>query len=358
MTIMQRARTVGLSVVVVAALFELLAGEITVANVVGFAGSVTAAALLAFSRPFVAVFVAAASLSIAALDRRASIVGLIVMVACVCVVGARCRPRSTAIAGVVGLVACAITIRLDDNVSMADGLQPMSLVVVVAVAGWVVAREMRTRSELERLRVANDLALARSELARDVHDVTSHALMAVLAQLRVGRRGLANDDPAATERGLGHAEAAVKDAIADLRSLTQIVAGSPAQLASCSTLSQVYAQIDQAAATFPTAVVHHDDADGEIDARVATTAIRVVQQCLANAAAHAPGNAVAITTKRVENLLVVAAANAVGEPSEPGLRMGLAIMAQRVRDVGGSFASGIADGAFRVRCELPIGPSR
>jgi hypothetical protein len=29
-----------------------------------------------------------------------------------------------------------------------------------------------------------------------------------------------------------------------------------------------------------------------------------------------------------------------------------------VRDVGGSFASGIADGAFRVRCELPIGPSR
>jgi signal transduction histidine kinase len=149
-----------------------------------------------------------------------------------------------------------------------------------------------------------------------------------------------------------------KDAIADLRALTQIVAGSPAQLASCSTLSQVYAQIDQAGANFPTAVVHHDGADGEIDARVATTAIRVLQQCLANAAAHAPGKAVAISAQRIETMLVVVATNAVEELSEPGLRMGLAIMAQRVSDVGGLFSSGIASGMFSVHCELPIGANQ
>jgi signal transduction histidine kinase len=204
MTVMRRARAVGLSLLVVSAVFELFAGEITMANVVGLAGLV-GAVILVCSRPTFAALMSAGSLSIAALDHHASIVSLFVMVWCVGVVGAELRPRLTWSVGLVGLAACAMTIRLDDNVSTADGLQPMFLVVLVAVVGWVIGRELRMRGEIERLRVANDISIARSELARDVHDVTSHALMAVLAQLRVGRHGLARADLAATARGLGQA---------------------------------------------------------------------------------------------------------------------------------------------------------
>jgi signal transduction histidine kinase len=357
MTMMQRVPPIALGLLAVLVIAEVTTEPITIANVLGAVAALAALGLMR-SFPFIGALLAAASLAIATADGRASIAALAVLVVTVGVIGFRGPNRLTTVAATAGLAACIATIVLDDNVSIAEGSQPMLLVVLVAFGGWVVGREMQRRGEVEELRFANQLAVARSELARDVHDVTSHALMAVLAQLRVGRRGLDNVDLVMAERGFGQAEAVVKDAIADLRSLTLIVAGGPAPLAACATLGQVYAQIAQAGANFPTAIVQHDDADDEIDAQVATTAIRVVQQCLANAAAHAPGQDIAIRAERVNDHLVVASSNAACETSEPGLRMGLAIMAQRVGDIGGALTSGVANGAFHVRCELPIGGAR
>jgi signal transduction histidine kinase len=354
---MQRAPRIGIGFLIALAVLKLIAEPLTLPNVLGAIG-VAGAVVLIRTSPLASACVAAGALVLAAMDHRASIVGLVVVIVLVAVVGSHGAIGPTFLAATVGVVACAGTVALDDNVSVLDGLQPMGIVALAAVGGWAAGRELRRRDEMQRLRVANDLAVARSELSRDVHDVTSHALMAVLAQLRVGRRGLANADVTAAERGFGQAESVVRDAIADLRSLTQIVAGSPVQLASCATLHDVYAQISQAGSNFPNATAHTDSADGNLDAQVATTAIRVVQQCLANAAAHAPGHQVSIVAQRCGERLVLVSTNTVAGTSEPGLQLGLAIMAQRVSDVGGVLTTGISDGAFRVRCELPIGTTR
>lgn len=231
----------------------------------------------------------------------------------------------------------------------------MLLVVGVAGGALAIARHIQRRVELERLRAELRLATARGELARDIHDVTNHALMAVLTQLRVGRRGLGTNDLATAERGLGQAEAAARAAITDLRGLTLLAAGTGPPPPACSSLREVYDQIGEACINFTPTSYDHDERNGPVRPDVATTAIRVVQQCLANAAAHAPGEPLTVVAAREDAWLRIRTHNAICATDEPGLRLGLSIMSQRVADVGGTLEAGVADGAFRVDCRLPLG---
>jgi signal transduction histidine kinase len=253
-------------------------------------------------------------------------------------------------------LAFAVAIARDDSVSAGEGAQPIVLAMLVCGACVLVRRSVAARMEMNRLQLGLSLAEARAELARDVHDVTSHALMAVLTQLRVGRRGMAMGETLNAERALAQAEQAAGQAITDLRALTLIVAGRDTPLSSCHSLADVHTQISQACANFPTVTFEPASADNiALPPAVATTAIRVVQQCLANAAAHSPESPVAVKTSLDDGWLLIEAANPIGGGSGAGLKLGLAIMEHRVNGVGGTLHRGARANEFAVSCRLPIG---
>jgi signal transduction histidine kinase len=271
-------------------------------------------------------------------------------------VGATCPSPIAVSALVVVCAAFVVSTARDDSVSAAQGAQPVAVAILVCGLSFAIRRSIDRRMELNRLQIELDLAAARSELARDVHDVTSHALMAVLTQLRVSRRGLGLGNTEGAERALGQAEMAAGQAIQDLRALTLVIAGRSAPLAACGSLAEVRAQISQACANFPHA--SYDPGSGDdrpLAPAMATTAIRVVQQCLANAAAHSPDTRVTVSTGVEGDCLSISATNPIRSGSGHGLKMGLTIMEQRVHEVGGTLRSGPSGETFTVTCRLPIG---
>jgi signal transduction histidine kinase len=180
--------------------------------------------------------------------------------------------------------------------------------------------------------------------------------MGVLTQLRVGRQCLALGHNENADRALGQAEDAAGQAIHDLRALTLVIAGVPTPLAACSSYVDVQMQMKQACASFPLAIFQtNPPVNLELSPVVATTAIRVVQQCLANAAAHSPESPVVVTATIDSGSLLISSTNQTGNSNGAGLKLGLLIMEHRVHDVGGTFKSGTANKSFEVSCRLPIG---
>ncbi|MGW6460854.1 sensor histidine kinase [Streptomyces sp. NPDC055078] len=90
-----------------------------------------------------------------------------------------------------------------------------------------------------------------------------------------------------------------------------------------------------------------------------TAVYRVVQECLTNAAKHAPGERVTVTIALEGRLLRVTAANPLARsvpPTEPvSSGTGTHSMLERVRSLGGTLTSGTRDGAYEVVALLPAG---
>ncbi|MER5254103.1 MULTISPECIES: histidine kinase [unclassified Streptomyces] len=86
---------------------------------------------------------------------------------------------------------------------------------------------------------------------------------------------------------------------------------------------------------------------------------RVVQECLTNAAKHAPGERVDVRVEVAAGRLRVSVRNALpaagSAPSPVSAGTGTAGMAERVHTVGGTFASGPRAGAYEVLATLPAG---
>lgn len=86
---------------------------------------------------------------------------------------------------------------------------------------------------------------------------------------------------------------------------------------------------------------------------------RVVQECLTNAAKHAPGERVDVRVQVAEGHLHVTVRNALPAagpaPSPVSAGTGTAGMAERVHTVGGSFSAGPCGGLYAVLATLPAG---
>jgi signal transduction histidine kinase len=70
------------------------------------------------------------------------------------------------------------------------------------------------------------LVRLRSIIARDVHDVASHTMMAVIVQLRVAQKAQANSDHAVASARVSSALNAAMDALRNLRGLSHMVYAS------------------------------------------------------------------------------------------------------------------------------------
>jgi two-component system sensor histidine kinase UhpB len=102
-----------------------------------------------------------------------------------------------------------------------------------------------------------------------------------------------------------------------------------------------------------------DPALDAVDAVVAQTVYRVLQEGITNVLRHARASEMRLTATVVSGgqVLVEISDNGVGMPANVVIGRGLTGMRERVRALGGTFDLSRSDGRTHVRCSLPFAPA-
>jgi signal transduction histidine kinase len=240
---------------------------------------------------------------------------------------------------------------------------------LTGIAGHAYGRRDRegaaALATASRLRLEHEAAAERAvraerlRLARELHDVASHAVGAMVLQAGAAL-ALRERDAAAAREALRTVETAGTEAIGELAVLFGLLDAAG--------LAAAHEDRDLAAAL--TALADRMRGGG-LDVRVTVpagvpddpvlvaTAFRIVQEALTNAARHAPGSRVEVALECGEDRLAVTVVDdggsAAGDGALEGGGFGLVGLAERVRALGGDLAAGPAPGGgFAVSARLPI----
>ncbi|MCK0110741.1 histidine kinase [Ornithinimicrobium sp. F0845] len=194
------------------------------------------------------------------------------------------------------------------------------------------------------------VAQERLRIARELHDVASHAVGAMVLQ-SAAALSHREQDPERARRALGFVDTAGAEALGELRRLRSVLRGDADGPASPPPdLQDVVARVGQGLEV-------HLDAEALPQDPVTAAFIRqVVHEGLANASRHAPGSRVDVHVGRSPGGWVVDIVD--DGPAAPGAAVqstgyGLVGLAERARALGGEVIAGpTADGGFALRASL------
>lgn len=246
-----------------------------------------------------------------------------------------------------------------------DRVWVSGLAAVALGVGWRARRRQHQLGALEQAaavrarkheqRVADALTAERTTLARELHDIVSHAVSVIVIQAQVGVRA-----PDNAAEALVAIEKAARTAMAELRRLLVLLDpdGASGGVRPMASLRQI-----------PDLLLGWRSAGLEVDFHAADipplapavdlAAYRIVQESLTNTARHAPGARVAISLNVVGDQLEVRTrdfaqpAPAGGGPGGTG--RGLIGMRQRIQLVGGELLEiGRGTDGFIVHARLPL----
>ncbi|RKT54555.1 sensor histidine kinase [Saccharothrix australiensis] len=239
------------------------------------------------------------------------------------------------------------------------------LVAALAAGVALLGNAVRLRRQADRQRLTEQARTAaleeRSRIARELHDVVSHHMSAlVLRADAVPYRlpGLAPEVRAEFDV----LQRIARDGLTEMRRMLGVLRSTDdeADTAPQPGLADVAEMVARFRATGAEITLGTDYDGRSIPAGVGLSAYQIVQEALSNAARHAPGGAVSIRLGADDGRLRVVVANAAGvrpaldaDPRRP--RHGLVGMGERVRVLGGRFSAGrTPDGGFAVVAELPL----
>jgi signal transduction histidine kinase len=216
----------------------------------------------------------------------------------------------------------------------------------------------RTREEEARRRVGEE----RLRIARDLHDVVAHAMVAINVQAGVGAH-LLDRDPDQARRTLLDIQRVSGEALADLRATLGALRADDNEAPVLPT--QGWGELEALGAGLRSAGIEVgldiDPSTTEVPSAVAATGYRIVQEALTNVVRHAPGAHAHVRVTREADHVVVEVTDdgrgavPVGAPAPDGSGNGLRGMRERARAVGGTLDAGpMAGGGWRVQATLPV----
>ena len=213
----------------------------------------------------------------------------------------------------------------------------------------------RTQAENERRAIAAE----RARIARELHDVVSHAISVTVLQARGGRKLVGQDDEA-VRRALDAIEQTNAAALGDMRRLLAVLrdtdtdpAARQAPQPSLASLETLVEQVRASGLRVDT------DISGEPDGvppGVDLSAYRIIQEALTNVLKHAGPQAHASVRIAYgpSDLDIAVTDDGTGPAASNGHGHGLVGIRERVAVVGGTVEAGPADGGgFVVRAQLP-----
>jgi signal transduction histidine kinase len=239
------------------------------------------------------------------------------------------------------------------------------LLVAAGVGRWArTGRErLRLLDERRREEARQAMEAERLRLARELHDIVSHAVTLMMLQAAGARRLMATDQSRADE-ALATVERAGGRAMGELRRLLGVLrvgsqdAGTEvgSKLPGLRDLPQLLEEVRGAGVEVE---LKQEGEPRTLDASVDLAAYRVVQEALTNVTKHAGRGACAVTsliwgTDQLEIRVTNEASGTSGAP-EMSTGHGILGLKERVSVAGGRMeAAPVADGGFMVRAVLPV----
>ncbi|MEU5629902.1 sensor histidine kinase, partial [Streptomyces tendae] len=232
---------------------------------------------------------------------------------------------------------------------------------------WGTGSWLRTTRQAEaerRKRVAVETRNAeRTRIARELHDVVTHHVTAMVVQAEAARYLTAT--PERLEQSLSAVSDTGRRAVTDLRHLLDLLnpdhgtgnGGDAAAEPRTPAVGRVLTLVEQTRRAGQPVEFTEEGAPPESTGSSDLVAYRVVQEALTNALKYAHGSRTSVTVRHGEREITVevstdgtgSRAAAVG-----GSGRGLAGLRERVDVLGGDFSAGaVAGGGFVVRARIP-----
>jgi signal transduction histidine kinase len=257
----------------------------------------------------------------------------------------------------------------EHSVLRAETLKTLGILVLPLVCGRMMAekkakvqamreraeRAEATREEEARRRVGEE----RLRIAREVHDVVAHAMVAINVQAGVAAH-VVDRRPEQTLTALEEIKRVSGEALRDLRETLGVLreVEAPAPTEPTRTLDAVGELADRIRAAGLDVAVERDDCD-RVPSAVASVAYRIVQEALTNVLRHAPDATRADVHLAVhgDTLEVDVRDDGTGlGAGDDGTGNGLRGMRERAAAIGGRVEAGPTRtrGGWAVRALLPL----
>lgn len=230
----------------------------------------------------------------------------------------------------------------------------------VLAAFWGAGRWMRRQRAAAEQHRRDSMALAvaaeRAVIARELHDVVTHHVTAMVLQADAAGLVLTSD-PGVAGAGVAAVSSTGREALGELRHLLRVLDAD--DLGDHPVVGRI-ADLVERTRTLGQPVDWREEGEaGHAGGGVGLTVYRVVQESLTNAVKHAPGRPTLVRVAHSEHAVEVEVhtegSSAVsGGPARAG--RGLAGLRERVSVFGGSFEAGPTPaGGFLTRASIPVG---
>lgn len=270
------------------------------------------------------------------------------------------RERSVpqAVGIVAALVAAAVS-QSDANANWVEMASNAFITVGVPVIFGRIVWNRRRRIERERDLAARDaVALERSRIARELHDVVAHSLSVMVVQAGAAR-AILHRDPGAAERALLSIEGSGRTGLAEMRRLLSADGEAAPSLAPQPGLDQLDELLSRMRATGLDVELIIEGDVRPVDASIDLSAYRIVQEALTNTMRHGEEGAHARVVLRYDDdaIEVEVTDDGRGPPTgADGSGRGLLGMRERVAFLGGEIRTAARPGGgFMVHARIPVG---
>ncbi|UJW31991.1 histidine kinase [Saccharothrix sp. AJ9571] len=265
------------------------------------------------------------------------------------------RRRTTALALTTAYVLLGVTFEL-----LGAGESPAEYVTfyLALVFAWGIGawwRSTRLAEAERRLRVAEETRAAeRARIARELHDVVTHHVTAMVVQTEAAR--YLTTEPERLDRTLTDVAGTGRRALTDLRHLLDVL--NPDHGTRADGLLDLVEQTRRAGQPVE---FTEQGTPAQLSGSAGPVAYRVVQEALTNALKHAHGSPTSVQVHHGDREITVEVSTD-GSGSETvspgGSGRGLAGLGDRVGVLGGDFSAGRSTGGgFYVRARIPAGSS-
>ncbi|TYB62861.1 sensor histidine kinase [Nonomuraea sp. PA05] len=259
-------------------------------------------------------------------------------------------------------LALAIRLNLLGAPEQPEGYVVFYLALAAAWGVGVWLRSTRAAEAERRLRVAEATRAAeRTRIARELHDVVTHHVTAMVVQAEAARYLTAAPDR--LEETLTAVTDTGRRAIADLRHMLDLLKADHDGDARTPSAGDLHGLVEQTRRAGQPVELTEEDAPARPGSATYRSAefvtYRVVQEALTNALKHAHGSPTAVRVRYGEKEITVEVGNdgsGSRAASPGGSGRGLAGLRERVDALGGEFsASTQAGGGFLVTARIPAG---
>ena len=272
------------------------------------------------------------------------------------------RDRRYAIGVAVAVVPCVIVSVVPFAEDASEAFSIILRNVLLCAVAVAVGDAVRSRGEaVERAAaVSEEEALRRMgeerlRIARDVHDVVAHTMVAINVQAGVAAH-LIDQDPEQARAALRDIKATSGEALADLRGTLGVLRDPDA--AAPTAPSGDLGRLEELAAGLRAAgvAVRLDVAELDgVPAAVHAAGYRIVQEALTNVLRHARATEVLVRVRAGDDVAILVEDDGTGAGEDGGSGNGIRGMRERTGALGGTVDAGPRpEGGWRVEVRLPL----